>query len=565
MLDFEIKKDSSDCYLSTSLSGKPLLAIPQLNKGTAFTAEERHEFGLKGKLPSRVETLEEQTARVYQQFQNYKVLSNRNAYLNQLLDSNQTLFYKLVREHIEEMLPTVYTPIVGSTVTSYNRRFLTPRGLYISAEDQNDIEEILDNRTNPEIKLIVVSDGESVLGIGDQGIGAMAIPIAKLMVYTAFGGINPSHTLPILLDAGTNNQELLSDPLYLGLRKPRIEGSAYITFIDKFIQAVKKKFPKVFLHWEDFGRTNAYRNLIAYRDELCTFNDDIQGTGIVAVAAVLSACKTTSTQLKDQRIVIFGGGTAGMGVADAIFQTLVHNGLSTTEARQKFWIVDRFGLVNELAHDITPAQQPYQRQQNEIKKWSVQNEQNISLLEVVRAVKPTILIGTSAQTGAFSEEIVAEVAKHTQQPLIMPLSNPNNLAEATPIDIIRWSDGRALVATGSPFEDVIYNQQNFPISQCNNFLAFPGLGLGITAVAATHLSQNMLITASKALAQYSHENSPGLLPRVKQIEAASIAIAIAVAKAAIEEGYASYPIEGDVGEFIRAYFWQPHYLPYRRK
>ena len=392
MLDISFKiDDDGQEYLETSITGKALLSISQLNKGTAFTERERHQFGLIGKLPSRVETLEDQVARAYIQYHSFNEQINRNVHLNYLLNNNQVLFYRLVKNHIKEILPTIYTPIVGNAVTSFNKRFMQPRGLYISYEDRDRIEEILDNRTNHDVKLIVVSDGEGVLGIGDQGIGAMAIPVAKLMVYTAFAGINPSHTLPIMLDAGTNNQELLEDPLYLGWRHPRIEGEEYNKFIAKFIAAIKAKLPYLFLHWEDFGRTNAYRNLISYREQICSFNDDIQGTGVVATAAILAAAKRTNTPITEQRIVVFGAGTAGMGVTENILKALIRNGLDEDTARSRFWLVDRFGLITENSHDLSEAQKSWARKTSDIADWKVESGEYISLEKVVENVKPTIL------------------------------------------------------------------------------------------------------------------------------------------------------------------------------
>lgn len=443
MLNFKIKTNNqAQKYLETSLYGKALLSISQLNKGTAFTQEERLQFNLIGKLPYQIETLEEQIKRVYQQYSSCPDQLAKNTYLNSVLNQNQVLFYRLVDEHIEEMLPTIYTPVVGNAVQAFNKKYVGPRGLYICIQDQDHIEEILDNRTNPDVDLIVVSDGEGVLGIGDQGIGAMAIPVAKLMVYTAFGKINPANTLPILLDAGTNNQELLNDPLYLGWRHPRVSGRDYEVFIEKFVMALKKKMPDVFLHWEDFGRNNAYRNLIQYRDTMCTFNDDIQGTGVVALATVLAAVRRTHTPLSQQRFIIFGAGSAGMGITDNIFNALLRAGLSETEARQRIWLVDRQGLLTTLITDATEAQKPYLRDAAEITKWQVNNKQEISLLETVTHTHPTVLIGASARTGAFTQKVVEMMARHTTQPIILPLSNPSATAcLATAIAIFREASG----------------------------------------------------------------------------------------------------------------------------
>src|SRR3989344_2022391 len=351
MLTYKITQDNNGQeQLETNIIGKALLTIPQLNKGTAFTEEERQSFSLIGKLPSQIENLETQVQRAYAEYKSYENEMNQNVYLNQLLDTNQILFYRLIQDHIEEMLPTIYTPVVGDAVKSFHKRFTNPRGLYITFNDQDRIEEILENRTNPQVDLIVVSDGEGVLGIGDQGVGAMAIPVAKLMVYTLAGSINPNHTLPIILDTGTNNEQLLNDPLYLGWRHPRVSGEKYELFIKKFIAAVQKKIPNVFLHWEDFGKYNAFRNLENYRDQLCTFNDDIQGTGIVAVSALLTAVKKLKQKLSQQRFVIFGAGSAGVGITDAICREMVNEGLNEAEARKHFWLIDSKGLLTTASH-----------------------------------------------------------------------------------------------------------------------------------------------------------------------------------------------------------------------
>lgn len=565
MLNYTIITDENgNQHLETSISGKALLSIPALNKGTAFTYEERKAFGLLGKLPDCVEDLDNQVERVYQQFLSYDKPINRNRYLNRLLDYNQTLFYELLKRHTSEMLPVIYTPFVGSNVKLYNMRFMQPRGIYLSYNNQEAMEEIFDNRTNPNIKLIVVTDGEAILGIGDQGVGGMAIPVAKLIVYSLFAGIDPNTTLPIMLDVGTNNEDILKDPLYLGWRHRRIDPDAYQIFMDKFIHTVKKKFPGVFLHYEDFGRTNGMYFLKKYRRELCSFNDDIQGTGIVALAAVIAAGRKTKTKLQEQRIVIFGGGSAGMGVAENIYSALRATGVNEAEAKQCFWIVDRFGLITNITPHLTETQHYFSRHHDEIAAWTIKHPETISLLEVIQHVKPTILIGTSAQTGAFHQNIITEMAKHVQHPTILPLSNPNECAEATPEDIVHWTEGRALIATGSPFPDVEYKDQTYVISQCNNYLAFPGVGLGITAIGATYCSDAMLRAASEALATFSNDHCEGLLPTIPHIESASLHIAIAVAKTAIQEGYASFIPDEPIETFITHLRWKPGYLPYVR-
>jgi malate dehydrogenase (oxaloacetate-decarboxylating) len=392
----------------------------------------------------------------------------------------------------------------------------------------------------------------------------MAIPVAKLMVYTTMAGIDPLKTLPIMLDAGTNNEDLLNDPFYLGWRHPRLTGNEYAEFIDKFITAVKKKFPHVFLHWEDFGRTNAYQNLVKYRDKTCSFNDDIQGTGAVALAALLGAIQITKTPLADQRIVVFGAGTAGMGITNVIHEEMMLQGLSAETARERFWLVDRQGLLTNAVNQITTAQQPYVRDQAEIQTWKIKNPQQISLLEVIEQVKPTILIGTSAIAQAFDKSIVTTMAKYVEQPIIFPLSNPTEKCEAAPTDLMEWTNGKVLLATGSPFEDFIYQQQHYSVNQCNNYLAFPGIGLGVIAVKAKRVSNKMLRAASLTLSQYANAKLNRLLPTIKQTPTASRQIAIAVAKAAVEEGLAGITIDQPIETLVDKNIWHPHYLPYQR-
>ena len=565
MLDFNIVTNKNgQPVLQTSINGKALLSISQLNKGTAFSAEERAVFGLLGKLPHHIETLQQQVNRAYQQYLSYDEQLNRNILLNHLLNQNEILFYKLVQEHLEEMLPTIYTPIVGAAVKSFNKKYTRPRGLYISYEDQDDIGVILDNRTNPEVDLIVVSDGEGVLGIGDQGVGAMAIPVAKLMVYTAFGGINPRRTLPIMLDAGTNNETLLNDPLYLGWRHKRIEGKPYDQFIEKFVNAVKERFPKVFLHWEDFGKRNAYHNLDQYQDTLCSFNDDIQGTGVVAVAALLSAMRKTKQTLAEQRIVVFGSGSAGVGVANAIHQSMMHQGLSSEEAYQRFWLIERKGLVTDKSETITEAQRPFARKHSEASDWELREDGTISLHDVVKNTKASVLIGTSAAPGAFDQAFIQEMAAQVEHPIIFPLSNPPERCEATPADLINYTEGRAIIATGSPFDNYDYQGKTYRFSQCNNYLAFPGIGLGVLSVKAKHVSAGMLAAASHALSQYQGMHDDLLLPTITQAQEASRQVAIAVAEQAIAEGLEGIEVTQPVAELVDANYWEPHYLPYER-
>lgn len=569
MLDFKLNRDpkTSELYIETSLCGKPLLTTPQLNKGTAFTYEERKEFGLLGKLPHKVETLEEQTKRAYLQYSSYTTRLQQNIYLNNLHDKNQILFYKLLNKHVGEMLPTIYTPIVGTAVKRFSHEYRQPRGLYIAHTDKNMLEEILSNRSNPEIDLIVVTDGEGVLGIGDQGIGGMDIPVAKLMVYSLCGGIDPTRTLPVFLDAGTNNQDLLNDPMYLGCQHPRINNEAYDDFIATFVSAIQKHFPNAFLHWEDFGRGNARRILDQFQDALCTFNDDIQGTGAVTLAALLAACDVTGTKLCDQRIVVFGAGSAGTGISDQIIDALIRDGLSAEEAYQRFWLIDRQGLLLNTHYDLTEAQKPYARDLKELDSWTINDKQRASLTDTVRHVKPTILIGCSAQPGSFSQDIIEIMSQHCDRPIIFPLSNPDEKCEAQPIDILNWSQGKALIATGTAFPDVEYQNRMLQIAQCNNALVFPGIGLGILAVNASRLTKDMILAAAQTLCTFSPSKKDTFLPLLPSLDNAQTVakeIAVAVAQCAINSGHAQKNQDADLKKLIDELFWEPRYLPFRK-
>ncbi|KTD23398.1 malate oxidoreductase [Legionella lansingensis] len=569
MLDFRLVRDeqTGELIVETSICGKPLLTTPQLNKSTAFTQEERQAFGLLGKLPHRVETLDEQVKRAYLQYASYSTRLKQNIYLNNLHDKNQVLFYKLISKHLGEMLPTIYTPIVGTAVKRYSHEYRQPRGLYITHLDKNHIEEILNNRSNPEIDLIVVTDGEGVLGIGDQGIGGMDIPVAKLMVYTLCGGIDPTRTLPVFLDVGTNNQDLLNDPLYLGCQHPRINTEEYDDFILAFVNAVHKYFPKAFLHWEDFGRSNARRILDKFQDKLCTFNDDIQGTGAVTLAALLAACDVTGKKLDDHRIVVFGAGSAGTGISDQIVDAMVRRGLSLEEAYERFWLIDRQGLLIDSDLELTEAQKPYARKANEIADWCCHSREYPSLTDTVRQIKPTILIGCSAQPGAFSQDIIEIMSSTCERPIIFPLSNPDDRCEAQPRDIMTWSKGRALIATGTAFPAVEYQNRLLEIAQCNNALVFPGIGLGILAVEASKLSKKMIWAAAEALSEFSpckKESFLPLLPSLDEAQTVAKQIALAVAHTAIKENLAQRNQKADLEKVIKDMFWEPRYLPFKK-
>ena len=559
-------KKSGEWYVETPVHGKHLLTTPQLNKGTAFTTEERKEFELLGKLPHRVETLDEQVKRCYLQFSSYASRLQQHIYLNNLHDKNQVLFYKLLSRHLGEMLPVIYTPIVGTAVKSFSKEYRQPRGLYIAHTDANLIDDILENRSNPEIDLIVVTDGEGVLGIGDQGVGGMDIPVAKLMVYSLCGGIDPTRTLPVFLDVGTNNQELLDDPMYLGSPHPRINGLKYDGFVKKFVDSVIKHFPNAFLHWEDLGRSNARRILDEYQDELCTFNDDIQGTGAVTLSALLAACYVNGKALQKHKIVVFGAGSAGTGISDQIVDAMVRCGLSREQAYKQFWLIDRQGLLVHGDPELTSSQKPYARDEKDVKSWKTKTAQ-ISLTDVVKHIKPSILIGCSAQTGAFSQSIIEIMAENCERPIIFPLSNPDDRCEAQPDDILKWTNGKALIATGTAFSPVEHANRIIQIAQCNNALVFPGIGLGILAVKATRLSKEMIWAASQALSELSPSLKDSFLPLLPSLdEAQNVAkhVALAVAKVAIESGLSEASKDKDPEELIQNIFWEPRYLPFKR-
>lgn len=569
MFKFKVVRNASGemDHIDTNLYGQELLNTAKLNKGCAFTQEEREQFNLTGLLPYQVETLDQQTERMYAQYSEHQTILGKNIYLNVLHDYNETLFYKLVSEHLEEMLPVIYTPGVGEAVQRFSLEHRKPRGLYISYPDRNHIKHILDNRIQAAVDLSVVTDGEAVLGIGDQGIGGINISNAKLMVYTLCGGVSPYHVLPIQLDVGTNNIHLLNDPMYLGWRHERITGQEYDDFVDQFVLAMQEKFPGIFLHWEDFGRDNARRILCRYKESMCTFNGDMQGTAVVALACVLAGVHASDTPLTEHRIVILGAGTAGMGIADEVFRALCREGLSEKEAHARIWTIDKGGLLTTATPNILTFQQPYAHAATEVQSWILRNPQKIELYDVVKNVKPTILIGCSTAQGAFNEEIVKLMAEQTKRPIIMPLSNPTSLSEATPQDLIKWTDAKAIIATGSPFPDVYYNGRWLRVAQSNNALAFPGIGLGAIAIKAKRISENMLWAATNALAECSpvvQDKMSPLLPKLSETKIVSLRVATAVAKAAIADGLCHAHDNAEVKKLIKQLIWQPYYYPYQK-
>lgn len=545
--------------------GMDLLDTPLLNKGTAFTEEERTVFGLLGLLPPHVEMLEEQVVRAYEAYQRKDDDLERHIYLRALQDTNEVLFYRLLLEHIEEMTPIVYTPTVALACQQFSHIYRRPRGLFVSYPRRESIITLLRNRPNPNVDVIVVTDGERILGIGDQGAGGLGIPIGKLSLYTLIGGIRPERTLPIVLDVGTNNQERLNDPEYLGWRHERITGQDYFDFIDQFVQAVKEEFPETCLQWEDFANPHARPILERYRDELLTFNDDIQGTAAIALGAILSAIKVTGKPLKDQQIVIFGAGSAAIGVADGLRAAMKEEGLTEQEARNRFWLLNSKGLLHSGRKDLTPEQSVYAQPESRISGWPQTSNGHTGLANVIGKIDATILIGLSTVHGVFSEAIVREMARKVERPVIFPLSNPTANSEATAEDLIRWTDGRALVATGSPFAPVNYGGREIPIAQCNNIYIFPALGLGVIASGARRVTDSMMLAAARALAVNSpalKDPSASLLPPLTDLRRVAAKIALAVGTQAQKDGVAAKLGEDELRQHVTTTQWTPEYPSY---
>ncbi|MFO6296827.1 NAD-dependent malic enzyme [Rahnella selenatireducens] len=552
--------------LYTHYTGSLLLENPLLNKGSAFSREERLALNLNGLLPNQVETISEQTDRAYTQFSEFKRDISKHVYLRNIQDTNETLFYNLVNSHLEEMLPVIYTPTVGEACEHFSDIYRRARGLFISYPDRDNIDEMLQNFSKNDIRVIVVTDGERILGLGDQGIGGMGIPIGKLSLYTSCGGINPANTLPIMLDVGTNNAQRLDDPLYMGWRHPRITDGEYNEFMDMFIQAVKTRWPDVLLQFEDFAQTNAMPLLERYREELCCFNDDIQGTAAVTLGCLIAASHAAGTQLRDQRVTFLGAGSAGCGIAEKIIAQMIAEGATEDEARSQVFMVDRFGLLTDDMPNVLGFQRKLVTRKANIAHWNV-DTQNISLQDVVHHSKPTILIGVSGQPGLFTEEIIREMHHNCHHPIIMPLSNPTSRAEARPQDVIAWTEGAALMATGSPFAPVHYQDRTYPIPQCNNAYIFPGLGLGILAAKARRVTDGMLLAASQALASLSPLATTGkgsLLPAIADIQHVSKVIAAEVARVAQQEGVAPEMSQETLQNRLDTEFWKPEYRSYKR-
>lgn len=545
-----------------SITGTDLLFVPVLNKGTAFTEQERTKYGLLGLLPPHVETLEQQTFRACEALQAKDTDLEKHIYLRSLQDTNEVLFYSLIVSHVQEMMPLIYTPVVGAACEQFSEIYRHPRGLFIPYPHRDKIEQILDNAINDNVEAIVVTDGERILGLGDQGAGGMGIPIGKLSLYTAAGGVDPRVTLPIILDVGTNNKERLADPLYIGWRHERITGDDYFEFVDQFVQAVKRKWPNVLLQFEDFAQPHAEPLLEKYRDQLCTYNDDIQGTAAVAAGTLLAACKIMGKPLKEHVISFLGAGSAGAGIAEQLIRIMVDEGLSDAEARKRVFMVDRYGLLHDEMSGLMPFQQKLSHHRQDIIDWSSAEDGSVSLLDVMKHAQPSILIGVSGHGGLFTEDIIREMAKHTGKPIIFPLSNPTSRAEAVPEDLIHWTNGTALVATGSPFDAVDYEGKTHVIAQSNNTYIFPGIGLGVLASGATRVTDGMFMASARVLGDLSpalNDHHAPLLPPVSDIRAVSKSVARAVALQAQKEGIAPSTSEEELDRRIEDKYWAPAY------
>ena len=545
------------------LRGMNLLDTPLWNKGTAFSDDERIAFALEGLLPPQIESIQEQSVRAYEAYKAKTSDLERHIYLRQLQDTNETLFYRLMLDHVEEMLPIVYTPTVGLACQQFSHIYRRPRGLIVSYPLRDSISTILRNRPNREVDVIVVTDGERILGLGDQGVGGLGIPIGKLSLYTLIGGIHPSRTLPIVLDVGTNNQERLNDPEYLGWRHERMTGQEYLDFVDRFVQAVKQELPDTCIQWEDFSTPHARPLLLRYQNDLLTFNDDVQGTAAVVLGAAVGASKVAQKNMKDHKIVFVGAGSAAIGVADYLRFAMIAEGLSEKEARARFWVVNSDGLLDSDRRDLSDEQKTYARDRNEFANWQRNPQGRIGLTEVISQIDATMLIGLSTVKGIFSESIVREMARKTERPIIFPLSNPTSHSEAEPADLLAWTEGRALVATGSPFSPVKYGGRSIAVAQCNNVFIFPAVGLGLMASKARRVTDQMMLAAAKALGEHSpalRDPLASLLPNVGTIRAVALEVAYGLARKAQEEGLAAERKPEALRQTLVESQWNPEYL-----
>jgi len=559
MTDYQIHSDGS---YTTSLRGKAILEHAILNKGTAFSHEEREVFKLHGLIPAAIETLDGQAARMYQAYKKKSEDMSRHIFLRELQDRNETLFYRLLNDHIGEMLPMIYTPVVGLACQRFSEIYRRSRGLFISFPEQNRMEEMIDNIELPDVKVIVVSDGERILGLGDQGIGGMGIPIGKISLYSACGGIFPGVALPIILDTGTDNEERLKDPFYFGWRHKRIRGKEYDDFVDRFVRAVLKRYPNVLLQWEDFAKDHARALLDRYKSQCCTFNDDIQGTAAITLAGLLAGVKANRSEIIKQQILIYGAGSAGTGIADEIANEMMRRGLSKKEACHQIWMIDRHGLIHSGMKDLYPAQIPYAQIKEVVASLGMDPTKEIQLEQVVEKVRPTILIGVSGCPKVFTEKAIRSMAQYVDRPIIFPLSNPTSQCEAVPADLISWTDGRALIATGSPFPDVEYKGKTYRIGQCNNYYIFPAMGLGVVAAKAKRVTDAMFLSAAESLSLLSPalktEGAP-LFPPPEQVREIAKKLAFVIAKQAMKEDVASQMSDDALHKAIDETFWIPRY------
>ncbi len=543
--------------------GREILRDPLLNKGTAFSAREKEAFGLYGLLPTNTETIEEQLLRCRSAYSAKETPLEQHIYLRALQDRNEILFYRFILDNLVEMMPVLYTPTVGEACQYFHKIYRQPRGLFINYTERSNMDSVFTTvAKNRDVRVIVVTDGERILGLGDQGAGGLGIPIGKLSLYTVCGGIHPSHTLPIILDVGTNNQNKLVDPEYLGWRHSRITGDEYYDFIDQFVQGVKKHFPNTVLQFEDFAQPHAYPLLEKYQDQLCSFNDDIQGTAAVAVAAIIAATRVSKVPLKEHRIALLGAGSAGCGISEQLVQAMIEQGLSEKEARSRFYLVDRMGLLQDSMSDLQNFQQPFAREQQTLSDWKLQNPNQISLLDVVNNAKPTILLGASAQPNQFTEPMMKMMASYCERPIVFPLSNPTSRTEGIPADLLKWTNGRALIATGSPFNPVEIGGRSIAIAQCNNSYIFPGVGLGVVAGKAKRVTDKMMMAAAIALSELAPAMSSAegaLLPELKDIRQVSKHIAKAVIVQGMKEGHVDKLADSDIDKLLTKTMWNPGY------
>lgn len=558
---------TQEVYLRVPLVGQALVQNPLFNKGTAFTVQERRALGLEGFLPASVSSMEHQLERAYSNFQNEPDALHQHVYMSDLQDRNETLYYRMILENLREMLPVIYTPTVGKACQKYSHIFRRPRGLIITPHHKGRIREVLLNYPFRDISVIVVTDNERILGLGDQGVGGLGIPIGKCSLYVVAGGYHPSRVLPVSLDVGTDNKSLLDDQLYLGLREPRLRGPAYDELMDEFVSAVREVFPRAVLQWEDFRKENAVRLLERYREQILSFNDDIQGTGAVVLAGVLSASKIANRPFRDERIVVLGAGGAGIGIARQLQVALRREGLAEDQALKQIWVLDSHGLLLEgRPEPIEEYKSPFVKARESVQGWTLRAPEQVALLDVVKHVKPTVLIGVAGRAGLFDEEIIRTMARHVERPAVLAISNPNAMTEAHPEDIFAWTEGRAVMATGSPFEDVSFQGRKIPVSQGNNIFIFPGLALGVAVSHARNVTDAMVTAAAYAL----HWMVPAdrirqscLYPDIIDVRKVGRAVALAVAREAVRKGAAPWADEEELNRRLDEAMWFPQYLPYR--